>query len=800
MSSAILSSFDAFGSLLATVVTSLSSHKVQVQSVKSSGSSSLSTSFLLDKGVQATCLSWGFVTAQTNSVENQILIVGTSDGKVLLYSPFTNALIETLHDDFHDNPIVDVHFASLTNSIWSIDSKNVALEWSLATFQRVRVIQDILKSSSNKSASDEALQHIQVFIYNNDEHLLLVSHKVHVYNLKANKLVHEISNHITPVNQVLFTENYKYLITSAKSDRYVNVYDVASNFKPVRVLVTQANVENIAYGTLNNNKQAAAALTAITEDGVCEVFYNPVESSAASSAAASISDGTSRRKKRQSQGGLSRNSNSQVKLSRPETDTIKESLPIIDSIVLNDQILIGWFENATIPYFDIISWFNKSDNQYALDKLVILTKSKPVLQQINHSTYGHDVAASNLYNENNVFLTVGDNYKDLDDDEHNDVRMKIDQNEVGNEESFVDEDPNETLGDKLFSLNPNAKAIKKKSGVNRSSTFDISSSNNSKPTTGSLTIVLTQALKSNDHSLLESVLSTKDETVIKQTIKNLSSDLSIILLDKLSEKYNFISSVSASSISYQKQIQLNYWIKWVLIIHGSYLKINEINNGNNNKQLLKNLSFLLINLNKKSGQLSKILLLQNKLDAVFEKINYKNELLNDFVTSYQFNSNSKKNKSKANNGGIIRYNDFNGADYADSEEDTDVEYNEELDDANLMDDGEADFSEEEDDEIDEERDDFMELDDESNNDDEEEEEAENYGKDLRKKSGKKATQEELNEDEYGNSDVEIDTNGNAANEGEDIFDSDDEKEQEYQAKINNLKQKSKSKSKRKSLV
>ncbi|GMM36525.1 Utp5 protein [Saccharomycopsis crataegensis] len=793
MSSEIQSSFDPSCSLFASVVTALSSHKVQVQSVKSSSSSKLSTSFLLDKGVSVNSLDWGYVSGQT--LENLILIVGTSDGKILLYSPVNNSLVDTLEDDIYTDAIVSVHYSNLSNSVWCINDANVIIEYSLSTFKKNKVIPNILKqdtitNDANKSHNDESLQCIKLINFKNSPHLLVSSHKVYLYNIKKKEISHEISNHITTITDlILFNDDY--LLTSAKSDRFINIYNISNNFKPAKVLVTQSNVQNVSYGSIPNNKNSVVSV--VTEDGICEIFYNPLESnSKANSGKSVIGDGTTRRKRRQSQGSLSRTSTSKIKISRPESTMIKEdALKLLDSIVLNNQVIITWLENATIPYFDNLGWYDQASNSFGFAESIVLTKEKPVVTQTKHADYGHDVAAAKLYSENNVFLNVGDNYRDLDEDNEDAdttgnagfeylkyrVNQNADDDSIMNE-TTLNEDPDETLGDKLQSMNPNSKALKKRNTfINNERNFNIDATGkSSKPTTGSLTIILSQALRSNDYSLLESVLSTKDEQVIKQTVKTLNSDLAIVLLDKLSEKYNFVSSVASSTISYQKQIQLNQWIKWVLIIHGSYLKLNEINSNSSNKQLLKNLSFLLSNLNKKSAQLSKILLLQSKMNVVFEKINYKNELLNDF------NCVSEPFKRKKNRDLIVRYEENVDDQGDDEDEESDIEYNEELDDADLMDDGEMDYDDDDENDDDEEMvDDYVELEDDS--DDEE----------IETITPSKKNKDSL-DDEYGNDDVEV---GIIRDEDE-MVDSDEEEKEEYEEKIKELKKKSKSKSKSKS--
>jgi U3 small nucleolar RNA-associated protein 5 len=164
---------------------------------------------------------------------------------------------------------------------------------------------------------------------------------------------------------------------------------------------------------------------------------------------------------------------------------------------------------------------------------------------------------------------------------------------------------------------------------------------NGKASANSLAVILTQALRSNDHSLLETVLTSRNENVLKTTIQRLDTSLAVILLERLAERIARHTN---------RQGQLNIWVKWVIIIHGGYL-INVPN-------LAKSLSSLHSTLTRRASTLPRLLELQGRLDVLY----------------------SQQESNKANK-------EFQEEDYDDSDE-SDVEYIEELDDANLLDDSE----------------------------------------------------------------------------------------------------------------
>jgi U3 small nucleolar RNA-associated protein 5 len=82
------------------------------------------------------------------------------------------------------------------------------------------------------------------------------------------------------------------------------------------------------------------------------------------------------------------------------------------------------------------------------------------------------------------------------------------------------------------------------------------------PSGASLGTVLTQALKTNDVSLLESCLHTPDVNTIRATIQRLESPLAGTLLQKLAERLHRKPGRAGS---------LMVWVQWTLVSHGGYL-------------------------------------------------------------------------------------------------------------------------------------------------------------------------------------------------------------------------------------
>lgn len=604
MSLLAASQFDPSGHHYASVVQALDTHKVRVQSTESSA---LAQAFSLDKGLRLTSLSWG-VSASTSAkhegnfgIENQVVNVGVNKGSILVYNPLANQVLATL-----ENPnavsISDYHFSELTNSGWSVDINRNVIEWDLILF----------KPKQQLKFNDD-ITVVRVVLHEGKPHLLLASHSIQLYDLAKKEIVKTYPGHISPIHTVIPFSNDKtsstatHFITAATGDRFINIYSLSES--TTHVLVSQSNVSSVSNSGLN--------ISAVTEDGIVEVFTDILTKPVV----------TGRRK-----GQQSKQSQHKITLQRQETSQCIK----IDQSVLSSEgsLKFSWLENADIPYFHTVEISSLSNEQ------ITVSKTKPALQAKDHTLYGTDVAAPRHYNEGQTHITSGDNFRHL-----NNVASQLD------EELEYDENDGPSLSEKLELLKVEATKPKKKLSATTSAAAVATHA-----TTGSLAVILTQSLRSNDHSLLETVLSTRDETVIRTTVSRLDTTLAVILLERLAERI---------ARQTNRQAQLNVWVRWVLVIHGSYLV--------NLPNLKGGLSSLHSTLVKRANTLGRLNELKGKLEVYYD--------IRDL------NGDDDDNVEESEEEG---------------EEDEDVEYIEELDDAGLIDDGEEDYEMDEDEEMEEE--------------------------------------------------------------------------------------------------
>ncbi|KAG5420862.1 UTP5 [Candida metapsilosis] len=583
------SKFDSKNAHLASVILSLDTHQVQVKSVNPS-QASLNTSFNLDKSNKVSNLTW--ISTSQDSVE--LLALCLENGDILVYSPHTNEVISELTNSTNV-AVSDFHYSKVTKTAWSCDVQGGIYEWDVISYRLLRSfkINEIIESV-------ESINRISSCIYNSEPHLLLASNSIYLLNIKAKEVSRTFPGHIQPISNITSLGDDLF-ITSAKGDRFMNLYELKKTTTKA-IFVAQAAVTSLAIGS--NSKESV--LAAIVENGNVEVFNGPLSD-------ASISAATPSRKKRKQAGAITHSSNSTIKLSRSAAESRNPqdlNLPVNAISVQEDSLLFTWMESGTVPFFDSVKW-TESGN-YVFDTNKTIFKSKADLKPTQTSSvYGHDVAASKLYNESHAVVNDGTSLADLEEDS--------------------DE---ETLAEKFdkLAMNKQQPQRKKKLEENRNGI--------------SLSIILSQALQNNDHTLLETVLQTRDSQSIQNTISRLNPYTSVILLDRLSER---IQRQSA------RFTQLNYWLKWILVIHGSV--IASLPNLNSKLHSLHSV------LAKKADTLPRLFELQGRLNLLYDQSSLKQDYTKEVALEEE------------------------------EEEEEDVEYIEDLDDAQFNGEVDVDMSE-----------------------------------------------------------------------------------------------------------
>lgn len=553
--------FDPSKKYLATCVRTLDNHSIRVQGVGAT-QTSINTNFALESGAKVTAIRW------LSEGDNLVLGIGLSRGAIILYSPWMNQTIAVIETP-SQLAVEDLHYSKLTRSVWSCDHGGNIFEWDLEAFDLKQTI-----SLNELLEALEDISRIATINHSGTPHLLVGSSSVYLISISQRKVIKTFPGHVQPVTSILpASPEGDLFFTSALNDQFVNLYSTSS-MSNTAAFVAQSPVSEIAFA----NKHSSSILVMTTEMGDIEVFNNPFKDEEKTS----LDENSSKKKRKQASSVKTRSSDAVLKMALPESQTktsIHNNLNPNAITIADDYILFSWLESMHIQSFEAVRWLSDLGD-LILQGVVKIEKSSPNLRRPEHSLHGHDIAAPVHYNEANAIVTEGGNLKDVANDTD-------------------DENNEESLMEKLerISTDKQQKQQRKK----------LKATGNTVPT---LAVVLSQSLRNNDHSLLESVLANRDPTIIESTISRIEPTLAVVLLERLTER------LARQTTKFD---QLNYWLKWILIIHGGFLSS------------LPNLNVQLTGLHatllKKADALPRLLELQGRINILYQQSEIKKGIL-----------------------------------------------------------------------------------------------------------------------------------------------------------------------------
>lgn len=457
--------------------------------------------------------------------------------------------------------VTDVHYSTHTGSLWISDVNGNIYQWDASSFEIKShfSINDLLEVP-------ETVQRIYTLMYMLEVHLVVATHSIHLVTISGSEITRTFPAHVQPINSLTpVHDNLDLMFTSAVGDRFINLFSFSKG-SPQAVFVTLANVKEVLLGVLGER----SVLAAITDNGTVEVFNNPLSSEEV------IPVG---KKKRRQQTGMvqSRSPASTIKLTRPrsqiKTDSDK-SLPIHAIACSGSAIYYSWLENATVPHVSSLKWVDKGE-VITVENCIL---EKPREEAVSfHAQNGSDVASTTNYNEGNTVISEG-------------LMQTVDS---GSDEN------DETLAERLEKITTDrSSSNKKKRHVHNSAE--------------TLSVILSQALRNNDHSLLETVLGNNDTEVIRNTIYRINAVTAVQLLERIAERI---------ARQVHRFDQLSHWLKWVIVIHGSILTTMP--------GLESKVAGLHATLTKKADTLPRLLEVQGRLRMIEQQNELKREILED---------------------------------------------------------------------------------------------------------------------------------------------------------------------------
>jgi U3 small nucleolar RNA-associated protein 5 len=425
---------------------------------------------------------------------------------------------------------------------------------------------------------------------------------------------------------------------AADSDRYINIFDCDKR-KLLGSLVADNEIEFVSFypgsqgsrskqgGNMSrSNLFQRQILAAVTRGGVIEIFPKPFhQSESQSSAAANIVK--SLRKT------MTRRSEATVKVIRPGKS--RTVIPIVSLCFQGPDLVVAVADGGVNLMFERLRWQDEDTGELILQgyKEIVKSNFASVLGSAGvngvkdlgkfHVDESHTVVEQGGIAEgipveepsqDAVLISSDDEQVSLENGESEESR-EVRNNEVlgPQDEDIGMEDAEPSFGD-LLQANASG-PIDVEAGLDNADTRTLTSG---KPATSlqlpsglSLATVLSQSLKTNDNTLLESCFHTTDTNIIRATIQRMDSSLATILLHKLADR------LSSRPGRYG---HLLVWVQWTCVAHGGVIS--------GKPDILKKMSSLFEVMDQRSATLSSLLLLKGKLDMLDAQLGLRQNIRN----------------------------------------------------------------------------------------------------------------------------------------------------------------------------
>ncbi|KAI4094280.1 MAG: hypothetical protein LQ344_002359 [Seirophora lacunosa] len=493
-------------------------------------------------------------TTPTDNARDVVLAFGTSDSKIQLYSPAAASIIGVL-EDAHTQGVRDFSFvdAGRCPEGWSIGGDGKLVQWDLRTGKNIRA--SVTRSSKSSCPSS--------------------------------------------------------FLTAAENDRFINVFNTETN-SSIGSLVAENDMIKIALSsnppdppdkTNAVTESLDQAVGAINRDGVLELFESPF--TFGESYAANESESLKARMKQRT-----RKASAAVKVVRPDKNTT--AVPLLDADFQGHDLILVWTEGGVDLQFDRIQWRETDASKVLLKGLHVVSRGKSAAAVGAFVMNGvKDMGRTHVDESQAIVMTGGPSenphvaideaevisissaeeetdYEDEGSTEHmshssapNDPpREPVSQNgnfpSDGVDTAMDDADENSsdahegaavanepTFGEMIKANAPRPVDVQAAYPPPEVQALAPTSDRLPQLPSGmSLGTVLTQSLRTNDVSLLETCLHVRDVDIVRVTIERLDSSLAPILIQKLAERFHSRPGRAGS---------LLIWIQWTVVAHGGYL-------------------------------------------------------------------------------------------------------------------------------------------------------------------------------------------------------------------------------------
>ncbi|KAL2365774.1 hypothetical protein RJZ56_001229 [Blastomyces dermatitidis] len=599
----------------------------------------------------------GIVNADGDNASNVAIAFGTSSSDIRMYSPAEDRIVGTLSGG-HEKGIRDFKFTVNNPGAegWSIGGDGKLVQWDLKAGRSIRVIS--LPSASVSALARPVPSNPPILCASQTPYLIGLEGTDGVVSFSAMKnSIHTLIPSSTDLG------NLSEQFLASDSDRYINIFDIQKK-KIANTLVAESDIDQLAFysapqkgGQGKDSKESTRSdqlqrqfLAVVTQNGVIELFSKPFHQLQSAGSAHSLKP----RGK-----AMTRRAEAVIKIVRP--DKSRTVVPVASVSFQGPDLVVAWAEGGVNLVFERIRWQDEDTEELVFqgEKEIMRGKSASMLgsgmmngvknvgrTQVDesHAVVEQGGVAEGIPMEEEgekqrTHIPVpSDDEEEASDEEDEDEDMEEEKEdpaqpkhasepaktqeqqedidmvdadaEEGGEPSFGELvrahaaepiDVEAELDDANADIDAHTRAL--------TSTANKSNTALQLPTGLSLSTVLSQALTTNDNSLLESCFHTTDMNIVRATIQRMNSSLAATLLQKLAER------LSSRPGRYG---HLLVWVQWTCIAHGGSIA--------GRPEVLRKITALFKVMDQRSASLPSLLLLKGKLDMLDAQLGLRQNL------------------------------------------------------------------------------------------------------------------------------------------------------------------------------
>ncbi|KAI0651447.1 NUC189-domain-containing protein [Trametes meyenii] len=493
----------------------------------------------------------------------QLVVLGLSDGSLLLFSPSHGRLLRTLSDPSSSTAVLAVtgqHSESEDpHTIWTSSSDGALRLWNARTNQ-----------IALSHFGDDRIPYTALSVRRSDEEglteVLAAHHSIHLLAFSSDslkpKIVAKFTGHASPVSALQWADRGQF-VSSATTDRFINVWEVPAapktEGKIVATIPLDSDVRAISLSQFSSSLSSQQVLFTLSAAGKVSVFTLASDLATSSPAKGKSAIPTLIPK-------------SVITPSSKKSTGALSVLSVSYSDDVAGRVRIASVTGGVQLAFDTVEFRDQSEH-FIPDVAVTVATADATVGQIEGKE--GPGAPNKRYNES-ASLAIGTGAEIGQDRELDDLIMR-------DVDGALDADLAElSLGQRLTAVqggDPQA------SGSDSDSEKDETAVPNGKTRKGapvdavpasSLTRTLIQALHSSDSRLLETCLAHSDPTLIRNTVRRLPPQLAVPLVTSCVERLsrgargNNLKGGGGGASS-QRGTALINWVKAVLTAHSGHL-------------------------------------------------------------------------------------------------------------------------------------------------------------------------------------------------------------------------------------